>query len=716
MLLSRHHVKGILSVIFLLQVSGCQQIENPFSQTIHNIDTTQLIQTSRSEHEISNHHLWGFWQVSINPDSLDSEVVPVRMPAIHVNIRKFLEDGQPCSTCFEIKKIIDTTSELHVYIAVKHPWPGLDKYTGFDVRGIAMWNGTKVWPSSGLRSQDPNGTDDWVIEPDGYTTLFNPTDFPPGSNIPLFTYSKGKFASNTLPNSTLNPYLNYYTDEYRHFFRAGQEVTRCWRIKKPLSKPLVLGYAIDACWEPPTVDPPKSIPADFPIEANRPEPYRVNASLANQLKPIKGAKASVFVDALDWDPKNLPKDAWIECPDLWSGIVHAWEASPISGGVRFTVDIVNETGAGNGFYSALVGVVDKNVSQPSWDSTEYQLYKIEVSSIDCCKEPPLALIKDPPMHVLTGEQVTLISESFDPDSPECQVYASWDLNNDGIFELQGNEVITSWDSTGNYLVMLKAEDECQQTDVMGLGIKVHVGVTQPEDKLYKNPGTKYIHLSADLSPADAAWAVNVNDLDGPWDFTKLPLNDMGNYRAVIPKNHPEVLPFIGDFNAEFDHFYKTSGIFHNVKGELYVAEVYEPDPDRLCWIGVHEGAEMGSVNFLPAIKIPFPFWIFSDYHYEKSMPPLFTLKFDWRGWAEGIVTVPIKGGLTEPCVVMKYEGKIITEDFNGSALVYEWFLDNGISVAFVVAINKDGDNNYDPLTGEITGIATYNALVDIIPY
>ena len=39
---------------------------------------------------------------------------------------------------------------LSLDIELTHPFPGLDQFTGFDVRGIVLLNGSKEWPSHGL--------------------------------------------------------------------------------------------------------------------------------------------------------------------------------------------------------------------------------------------------------------------------------------------------------------------------------------------------------------------------------------------------------------------------------------------------------------------------------------------------------------------------------------------------------------------------------------
>ena len=63
----------------------------------------------------------------------------------------------------------------------------------------------------------------------------------------------------------------------RGVFAAGAVNTRRYRIRFPLDPEpeVIYGYAVDASWAAPIVNPPVQIPADFPIEANQPEAFLV---------------------------------------------------------------------------------------------------------------------------------------------------------------------------------------------------------------------------------------------------------------------------------------------------------------------------------------------------------------------------------------------------------------------------------------------------------
>ena len=162
-------------------------------------------------------------------------------------------------------------------------------------------------------------------------------------------------APSTAPNSNLNPYIDYWTNDNRRIFEAGKSLTRTYQIVLPADK-LVMGYAVDSCWEPPSPNPPVNVPGDFPLNANRPEPYNVTALQQDPLAAAKGAFCVVQVRAYDWQLN--PSTAWIECPDLWSGRKYNTSSNPETDGATFQVPITNDTGALEGTYRALIGIQD----------------------------------------------------------------------------------------------------------------------------------------------------------------------------------------------------------------------------------------------------------------------------------------------------------------------------------------------------------------------
>jgi PKD repeat protein len=62
-----------------------------------------------------------------------------------------------------------------------------------------------------------------------------------------------------------------------------------------------------------------------------------------------------------------------------------------------------------------------------------------------------------------GEPVTFTSTATDPDSPE-RLFYEWDLDGDGTYETVGQEVTTSYLTTGDRTVAHRVTDDCGETD------------------------------------------------------------------------------------------------------------------------------------------------------------------------------------------------------------------------------------------------------------
>jgi len=221
----------------------------------------------------SAHRLWGIYDIYLdNPDS--PLVIPLRTTEGHLNARRFLEET-PCSSCLVVSNAHNLGGkEWMVDVQIRHPFTGIDKFTGFDVRGIVMFDPSYTFPASGLVFSDPNiETGGALLNADGYTDIFNPVNYPPGSTSwPAWEYQQGKYATSEAPSSVLNPYKEYATENERRYFGCTTADTRTYHIRFPSDGPLHFGYAIDGNWAPPDADPPV-VPDDFPISANRPEPF-----------------------------------------------------------------------------------------------------------------------------------------------------------------------------------------------------------------------------------------------------------------------------------------------------------------------------------------------------------------------------------------------------------------------------------------------------------
>jgi hypothetical protein len=240
--------------------------------------------------QCSHRYSWGLFEISIDPATLEADVVPMRIAEGHLNAVRFLE-VYPCDRCITLTKVIlIEPGRFDVDVQLRHPFVGKHFYTGFDVHGIVMFDPSYTFEASGLCFPDPEaeGTGA-LLNPDGYMSLFNPVDYPPGvEQWPAWEYQIGRLATQDMPVSTLNPYKSFQTDTPRHNFGCSTCDTQTYQIRFPEAGPVRFGYAIDASWAPPSQDPP-DVPDDFPLEANMPEPYFVSMTvIANTLWSQQG--------------------------------------------------------------------------------------------------------------------------------------------------------------------------------------------------------------------------------------------------------------------------------------------------------------------------------------------------------------------------------------------------------------------------------------------
>ncbi len=332
----------------------------------------------------SGHQLWGYWEGYI-PDTHDSlEFVPIRGTMIHLNARRFLE-VDPCTDCLSLVNLeIDQgTQTLTAEIQITHPYPGLGKFTGFDVRAVVISDGSLYFP--GLDATVPNvdSGDFTLIEPDGYTRLWNTLEFPEGSGaFKILEYSRGNLASPGDFTGTVNPFI-WYGQYPRNHFWAGESMTREFVFKMVTTGTIKFGYAIDASWEQPTVDPPVYF-SHFPSSANALEPYFSNWVVTTVLEDIQGSEGAGTVLLFDRQGWTTVQQAYLECPDLWTGVIEAdsidYEDSSTYGDeLSASFTFTNEFGASEGEYYALLKVVDS--VQDYWlgdINHTYQLISIEV--------------------------------------------------------------------------------------------------------------------------------------------------------------------------------------------------------------------------------------------------------------------------------------------------------------------------------------------------
>jgi hypothetical protein len=315
-----------------------------------------LLQNSASDG--AGRWLLGMWEVTIPADRQSADVVPLRTIDMHLNVVSFLEVS-PCTNCLQVKKVIAyPTNELDVDLWISHPFPAaLTKLSGFDVRGILVSEADYTFPVSG-RSIAWGGSSLRMMNPDGFTPLFNPTEFPESSPEPvMFKYFAGKYSTAGDLSTTLNQFVVYDIGMGRRIFMPGTVYSRTVRLFAPAG-PLHFGYVVDACWAPPHL-PITDPQTDFPPEANCLEAYQVNVWIDGKLDPSVGATAPLKVEVFDHQGTDTISSVTIEAPDLFDGelsLAFYQDTGPES--AMYGGNIPNDKGAGSGEYPLLVRVGD----------------------------------------------------------------------------------------------------------------------------------------------------------------------------------------------------------------------------------------------------------------------------------------------------------------------------------------------------------------------
>ncbi len=275
---------SVVAILAALLV-GCASAGDVFSPSTHiNLGQTQ---SAASE---GPYRLWGEWTLLIPPSHDRVDVVPQRGGRFHLNALKFLEEY--CANCLQITKIKNNgDGTINLTVKITHPFPGFPQYTGFDVKGIIMFNGSYVnegqykfppYPEPFRVSWRKLG-DPQVMNADGFTLRWSPS-YDSGLPQPIFNYWEGKYATG-VPTANLNAYKDFYTNENRHIFAHNGSATRTYRIWLPPGEAVVAGYAVEACWELPTTMPVTDPISDFPATANQPEAYSFYYNVNNS-EPI----------------------------------------------------------------------------------------------------------------------------------------------------------------------------------------------------------------------------------------------------------------------------------------------------------------------------------------------------------------------------------------------------------------------------------------------
>ncbi len=346
-------------VCLIMLGCGCSSGDSPIEPSDPNGPSSSLSSQADS-YSHSNRILWGLWNISISADRSSIDIVPQRVQQMHLNTLHLLQ-FHPCVDCLQIQNLtLISDNRVDVDVKLRHPHPGSMKYTGFDVRGIFISTQDYIFPISGRSLATGDGVAR-LLNPDGYTSLFNPTDFPQ-TNPPALGYIPGHLAPEGDLSATLNPYVAWLKDGPRRMYEIGVISIETIQLWVP-DGPLEFGYAVDASWQ--LVDGIVTDPlTDFPPDANCLEAYDLKVWAGPGLSRDPGAWTWVYATISDHQGIDTVDRVTVEAYDVFSGTVELelWQTWNDEQCV-YRAKVFNETDAETGDYPMLVRVDDFEVDQ-----------------------------------------------------------------------------------------------------------------------------------------------------------------------------------------------------------------------------------------------------------------------------------------------------------------------------------------------------------------
>lgn len=465
----------MILMFLLVSCSGSSAV----SQTPITPDLSGQVETQEA-----GHYLWAYYQIYFDPETNTVEIAPYRQVADHWNVLKFLEKG-PCFNCVSILGIADTGNGTKNFdVQVSHPFTTAN-LTGFDVRGIAMFAGSKGFPVSGLSTPDRYAGDGALVNADGFTTLYNGTTAGMGPGG-FQGYFKGKYTPAQIPNALLNGYKRHISPgmtNTRNMFYANTSVIATYELDMP-DTAFIFGYAVDASWAPATTKPVINPGSDFPPEANCEEPWKVDVTIENidQGLTDEGGQAKLIIDVYDHQGKTSFFPPVIECPELFDGTVNGIWTADGADYTRFEATVENVKLAAIDDYMCLISVTDtEDATAPEWlDLKGYQIVWLTVADyVTPQNQPPVAVAHASDYSPNVNQVVNFFDDSTDPDGGIDITKWEWDFSFDPVdgFQTGSEEQNPSiqYPATGLFRVQLRVTDSALHQDMLDTPLEIEVG-------------------------------------------------------------------------------------------------------------------------------------------------------------------------------------------------------------------------------------------------
>jgi hypothetical protein len=374
---------------------------------------------------------WGMYLCQINEDHTAIDVHPLRAAQFHINVQPFVE-YLFCTDCLRITNITGSGhGTLLVDIMLTHPFDVATDLTGFDVRGTAIFDAELIFPNTFMPDDATQLTaSKRVLNADGWTTHFNAED--PGF------YEKGKLVAPWVPDpiGNLHPFMAFWTDANRRQFNVGQNNTRTYDIDLPPGA-FTFGYSVDASWEPPSPNPPVTIPDDFPITANSVEAFWLSPNVvANGLTRVSGS-AVLEIEVFDWQDSSTIDRVFVEAPTLFPGTIDMTPTgafTPISATYSVVLNNVNQNAPTTTGVDVLVCAIDVEYTASTLDLRAFNIVNLPVIDVPAAWRPRGGVFHNIPLAPIVPDGVVdfgVANPDMDPGpgvDKQCRVYIKKDTS------------------------------------------------------------------------------------------------------------------------------------------------------------------------------------------------------------------------------------------------------------------------------------------------
>ena len=91
------------------------------------------------DNQSGSHQCWGLYRFVIDTDARTLEFEPLSEAHMHLNALPFLEPSSP--PLLSLETVEFTGNSVVAGIGLRHPFYGLNEFTGFDVCGIVITDG-----------------------------------------------------------------------------------------------------------------------------------------------------------------------------------------------------------------------------------------------------------------------------------------------------------------------------------------------------------------------------------------------------------------------------------------------------------------------------------------------------------------------------------------------------------------------------------------------